>query len=155
MTRSNARNARRFVARKGFTLTEVLLVLAILGVIAAMVVPNLIGQQQKAMVKTTRMSVKSLEDACQQYAIDHDGEYPAGGRDEVLGLLTNPGVDAHGKTVPPYLKKIPTDAWGQALYYQWPNNNVPNATTPALWSSGPDKKSDEGQNDDVNNWSDK
>jgi general secretion pathway protein G len=155
MTRSNARNARRLVARRGFTLTEVLLVLAILGVIAAMVVPNLIGQQKNALIKTTRMSVKSLEDACSAYAIDHDGEYPQGGRDEVLGLLTNPGVDAHGKAVSPYLKSLPKDAWGQPLYYQWPNNNVQNATTPALWSSGPDKKSDEGQNDDINNWSDK
>lgn len=154
MTRFAARPSRPHVPRRGFTLTEVLLVLAILGVIAAMVVPNLLGQQKQAMIKTTRMSIKSMEDACTQYAIAHDGEYPQGGRDEVIGLLTNPGVDKDGKPIPPYLGKVPKDAWQEALYYEYPNSKAPNATVPAIWSSGPDRKSDDGNNDDVCNWKD-
>jgi len=153
MTRSHVRNPHRFVPlRRGFTLTEVLLVLAILGVIAAMVVPNLLGRQKDALIKTSKMSIKSMEDACTQYAIAHDGEFPQGGRDEVLGLLTNPGADKDGKAISPFLKTVPKDAWDQALYYEYPNTKVPNATGPAIWSSGPDRKSDDGANDDVKNW---
>ncbi len=153
MTRSIARNIHRSASRRrGFTLTEVLLVLAILGVIAAMVVPNLLGQQKAALIKTTKMSIKSLEDACTHYAIAHDGEYPQGGSNEVINMLVNP-TDKDNKPISPYLPKVPKDAWGQPLYYEYPpTGKAPNLTVPAIWSSGPDKKSDDGANDDINNW---
>jgi general secretion pathway protein G len=151
MTRHAARSHRP-VSRRGFTLTEVLLVLAILGVIAAMVVPNLLGSQQRANIQATKMNIKAMEDACTQYAIAHDGEYPTGGRDEVIGLLTNPGVDQDGKPISPYLGKVPKDAWGEPLYYEYPNTKAPNATTPAIWSSGPKKVNEDGAGDDINNW---
>ncbi len=153
MTRSTARFARRPKSRRGgFTLTEVLLVLAILGVIAAMVVPNLLGRQQEALVKSTKMSIKSMQDACEQYAISHDGQFPQGGRDEVIQILINPGADIDGKPISPYLKEVPKDAWQQALYYEYPNTKVANAVGPAVWSSGPDRKNDDGANDDVKLW---
>ena len=159
MTRSTAPNSRPLVSRPpvsrrlGFTLTEVLLVLAILGVIAAMVVPNLLGRQREAMVKTTKMSIKSFADACEQYAVAHDGEFPPGGRDEVIQLLTSPGADKDGKPIAPYLKDVPKDAWGEILHYEYPpTSKAPNLLGPAIWSAGPYKVNDEGGNDDVNNW---
>jgi general secretion pathway protein G len=153
MKRSIARSVRQPQSlRGGFTLTEVLLVLAILGVIAAMVVPNLLGRQQEALVKSTKMSIKSMQDACEQYAISHDGQFPQGGRDEVIQLLMNPGADVDGKPISPYLKEVPKDAWQQPLYYEYPNTKVANAVGPAIWSSGPDRKSDDGANDDVKLW---
>ena len=154
MTRSIAPNSRRPVSRRrGFTLTEVLLVLAILGVIAAMVVPNLLGRQREAMVKTTKMSIKSFADAAEQFAVAHDGEFPQGGRDEVIQLLTSPGADKDGKPIAPYLKSVPKDAWDQVLYYEYPpTSKAPNLQGPAIWSSGPYKVNDDGGNDDVNNW---
>jgi general secretion pathway protein G len=154
MTRSIALSSRQSVrSRRGFTLTEVLLVLAILGVIAAMVVPNLLGRQREAMVKTTKMSIKSFADAAEQYAVAHDGEYPPGGANEVIGILTNPGADRDGKPISPYLKDAPKDAWGELLHYEYPpTSKAPNLLGPAIWSSGPDKKSDDGGNDDVANW---
>lgn len=151
MKPSNDRS-RRQPRRRGFTLTEVLLVLAILGVIAAMVVPNLIGRQQEAQIRTTRTSIKGLEDAMKQYAISNDGEFPQGARDEVFALLMNPGQDADGRTVAPYLEKLPKDAWGQPLYYEYPTSKVPNGTKPAIWSSGPNRQNEDGNGDDVNNW---
>lgn len=139
--------------RAGFTLTEVLLVLAILGVIAAMVVPNLIGQQKVAQIRAAKASIHGLESACEQYAVSNDGEFPQGSRDEALGLLLNPGQDKDGRTVAPYLPKIPKDPWDQPLYYEYPNNKAQNATKPAIWSSGPDKTNNDGGGDDINNWS--
>lgn len=140
--------------RRGFTLTEVLLVLAILGVIAAMVVPNLIGQQQKANVLATKANINGFEQAVKQYAIANDGIFPEGSREEIANLLIQPGQDSEGRTVAPYLEKVPRDAWDQPLYYEYPNGKVPNATKPAIWSSGPNKQNEEGNGDDVNNWAD-
>lgn len=146
MTRSPARPTSR--RRRGFTLTEVLLVLAILGVIAAMVVPNLIGNQKVAYEKATKVTIKAVEEACTQYAIAHDGEYPAD-----LGLLTAPGADKDGKAISPYLTKPPLDAWNQQLHYELNGaSKSPTLQGPAIWSSGANKVNDDGSQDDISNW---
>ncbi len=153
MSRFKVRQSSRR-QRRGFTLTEVLLVLAILGVIAAMVVPNLLGQQQVANIRATKMNIKGFEDAVSQYAIANDGVFPEGSNQEVAALLIQPGVDGDGRQVAPYLEKTPRDAWDQPLFYQYPNSKVANATKPAIWSSGPNKQNEDGGGDDVNNWAD-
>ena len=96
--------------RSGFTLLEVLLVLAILGVIAAIVVPQLIGRQREALIKASRTSIAGLEGALKLYAAEHDGEYPVGSHDEVFALLTNPGNGSDGRPISPFLEELPRDA---------------------------------------------
>jgi len=153
MTRFSTRSHRISPRRGGFTLTEVLLVLAILGVIAAMVVPNLLGRQKDAMVKTTKMSIKAFADACELYALQHDGEYPEKSSQEMIGLLMAPGTDRDGKPISPYLKSQPNDAWGQPLNYLYPGT-AKSATLvgPAIWSNGSNKQNEDGGGDDVCNW---
>lgn len=146
--RLEAKNA----IRRGFTLTEVLLVLAILGVIAAMVVPNLIGTQKKALIDATRMKVKGFEDIVKNYAIANGGEFPQGAREDVIALLTSTGQDTDGRPIPAAMDAPPKDDWGQVLYYEWPSSKVANGSKPAIWSSGPNKQNEDGSGDDVNNW---
>lgn len=138
--------------RSGFTLLEVLLVLAILGVIAAMVVPQLLGRQQEAMIKAARSSIKGLEDSAKLYAVDHDGEYPQGSTETVYEMLLNPIDERTGQNRTPYLEKIPMDPWGNPFNYEYPatGNRQTMSGGPAIWSLGPDKQ--DGTDDDVTNW---
>jgi general secretion pathway protein G len=137
--------------RRGFTLLEVLIVLAILGVIAAMVVPRLLGQQRAASEKATAISINSIQTALDLYAVDHMGAYPEGGQD-VLQTLTQPWTDpVTGREREPYLDTVPLDAWQRPFFYEYPNSKA-SVDKPAIWSSGTDGKNDEGGGDDINNW---
>jgi len=150
MQRARTRNRRH---RSGFTLVEVLLVLVILGVIAAMVVPNLLSSQQTANIKATRASIHGFETALKLYAVSNNSEFPQVSSDEMVNLMLNPGQDASGRPLSPYLERPPKDAWGQPLIYEYPNSKVANATMPAIWSIGLNHQNEDGAGDDINNWS--
>ncbi len=143
---------RRASRRSGFTLLEVLLVIAILGVLAAIVVPNLLGSQMQANINATKASINGLETALQSYAISHNGEMPQGGQSEMLSALLET-KDRDGKPTDPILAEQPKDAWGQVLNYRYPATHQTVRTRPDIWSNGPDQKNDDGSGDDVNNWS--
>lgn len=139
----------RTQARAGFTLLELLIVLAIIVVIAAMVVPNLIGQRDEAMINTTKSAIANVESALKLYNANR-GEYPEGSSD-VLEMLTQP-QEVDGRKKPPYLESPAMDAWNRPLFYEWPNTKQQDAFKPAIWSAGPDGKNDDGGGDDINNW---
>lgn len=143
---------RKANKRRGFTLLEVLLVLAIIGVIAAFAVPQLIGTQQKAYVDATEGFIQKFENDVQRYAVDHDGVYPEGDSETVAELLMVPGTDRDGRQLPAYIAEIPKDAWGNPLMYEYPpsGNRQSLIQKPAIWSNGPNGK--EGDEDDVINW---
>jgi general secretion pathway protein G len=150
--RTRRRNSTTLSGSRGaFTLIEVLLVVAILGVIAAAVVPALIGRQQDANMQITKTDIKGLEQAMKMYAIDHDGEYLQGSKD-ALSQLTQ-SSEYRGKKIKPYLEELPKDAWGEPLNYEYPSSKA--GEKPAIWSSGPNRQNEEGGGDDINNWSEK
>lgn len=144
------RDIQRNRRRRGFTLIEVLLVLAILGVIAAMVVPQLLGRQQKANDDAARLSITGLEQALDFYAVDHNGEYPTTGEGLEV-LLTAPNNDDKWKG--PYIKdskKLPVDPWGRPFVYAYPGTHNASGSKPDIFSTGKDKA--EGTADDITNW---
>jgi general secretion pathway protein G len=136
--------------RAGFTLIEVLLVVAILGVIAAAVVPALLSRQQGAYEQQTRNNIKNLQNILTMYALDHDGTFPNGGRD-ALNQLTS-ASDYHGKKLGAYIDNVPKDAWGEPLYYEYPTSKG-KGDKPAIWSAGPNRQDESGAGDDLNSWS--
>jgi len=133
--RNSARTARRR-AKAGYSLLEILIVLAIIALIVALVGPRLFAQLDHAKVTTARVQVKSLETALSTMEIDI-GRYPTQG--EGLGLL----IDAPDrKAVPgwngPYLSSsVPNDPWGHAYVYDPPTDR---AHPPRVHSLGADGK---------------
>ena len=134
--------------RGGFTLLEVLLVLAILIAIAAMVVPNIVGAADEANKDTTRLNIKAFEQAAQMYKIKNK-VWPEGGTEDVVMLLMMT-EDDRGQPQAAFLEKIPVDAWGEYLQYQYPpSEDTGNTGKPLIYSFGPDR--DEGGNDNISN----
>ena len=139
----NTQHPRR--VRGGFTLVEMLLVLVILAVLAAIVIPKMSGRSQQAKVTAAGSQISSIEMALDAFEVD-TGYYPQGTGG--LGALVNePSGTTNWKG--PYLKKgVPLDPWGNAYVYTYPGRN--NTKGYDLMSPGPDGQA--GDDDDITNW---
>ncbi len=136
----------KYAQRFAFTLIELLLVLAILGVLMAMAIPNLLGRQQHANSDVTRGSIVGIEQALQMYQLDHQGSVPT--TREGLETLVKQVNQHDNRWRGPYLKKLPTDAWGSAFEYLAPGKH--NTDGYDVISAGPDRQ--HGTTDDIGNW---
>jgi general secretion pathway protein G len=131
--------------RKGFTLIEVMIVIVILGLLASLVVPNLMGQSERAKQKLVCVQMKSLKNALDSFKIQ-EGTYPT--TEEGLKALTkNPNPEKY-KSYPEggFLgsKKLPKDPWGGDYIYINQNGNID------IISLGADKKEGgTGENKDI------
>jgi general secretion pathway protein G len=140
--------APRQLSRAGFTLLEILVVLAIIGLLAGLAITNVDKIFGGAQSSTVRLQVRdSMRTPLTSYRI-HMGDYPSTA-EGLQALITAPGNKAdkwHG----PYLEpaRIPVDAWNEPLQYAFPGNK--NKGSYDLWSKGPDKQS--GTEDDIGNW---
>jgi len=102
--------------RRGFTIVEVMAVVIIIGLLAAIVVKNFVGQVDKAKVKTTQASLKSLDELIMQFKMD-TGRYPT--EDEGLLALMEQPADVQEWPEGGYIKSknLPKDAWGYEFLY--------------------------------------
>lgn len=104
--------------RAGFTLLEILIVVAIIGLIASIVAPRLIGRIGKSKTVIARAQIESLGTALETYRLD-TGEYPSEAQGlQVLVERPDNVLNWHG----PYLRKrvIPNDPWGESYIYSYP-----------------------------------
>jgi len=131
--------------QRAFTLIELLLVLVILGVLAAIVVPKFSGRTEQARVTAATSQIATFSTALDAFEIDN-GYYPKG-RNGLQDLVTQPRDAQSWKG--PYLKnEIPNDPWGNPYTYECPGKNNP--TSYDIMSNGPDGRP--GGDDDITNW---
>ena len=131
--------------RKAFTLLEIMIVVVILGLLAALVVPNIIGQGEKAKEKLVCVQMKSLKNALDSFKIE-EGRYPST-EEGLMALIKNPDPNKY-KNYPEngFLgsKKLPKDPWGNDYIYLNQNGNI------EIISLGADgREGGEGENKDI------
>jgi general secretion pathway protein G len=129
---------------RAFTLVEMLLVITIIGIMAALVIPKMVGRSEQARQTAVRADLSSIKTALDAFEVDN-GYYPKSLQD--LLQLPRDAKNWHG----PYLEKTPQDPWGNNYVYDYPGKH--NAGAYDLLSIGPDSK--EGTDDDIGNWTTK
>jgi general secretion pathway protein G len=148
LPRTQYQFAGRSLAARGFTLVELLLVLVILAVLAAMVVPKFTKRSEQARVAAASTDIANISTALDSFEID-TGRYPTS--DEGLRALAEQPANAKDWKGP-YLKRaVGNDPWGNPYVYRSPGQH--NTTSYDLYSFGPNGQ--EGGEDDIDNWSQK
>ena len=131
----------------GFTLVELLVVLAILGMLAALVGPQVLNQLGGAKSKTAKIQIRDLEQALEMYKLDV-GRFPS--TSEGLDALVSKPGNATGWNGP-YLKggKVPNDPWNREFNYKYPGEKA----EVDIFSYGLNgSPGGDGEDADVNNW---
>lgn len=154
--------------RSGFTLTELLIVMAILVLLVSLVGPRLLGSKKKADVSAVKTQIGMFQSSLERYHLDmnrfpttEEGlaallEKPsgdgasAGSEDLEIGDDSEDG-DSGTDWSGPYLKSpsLPKDPWGKAYKYEYPPSHG-KGEDPEIWSYGPDGQ--ENTDDDIVSW---
>jgi general secretion pathway protein G len=147
---------KRRARRQGFTLMEMLVVLAILVLLVAMVAPRILGTQKKADINAAKTQVGLLKSSLERYALDMKN-FPTT-EEGLQALLEAPAEEgsegAEGGATNwdgPYLNstELPRDPWGNDYQYEYPPTHG-TGDYPDIWSYGPDKE--DGTEDDIVSW---
>ena len=144
---STACPARRSALARGFTLIELMVVLVIIGVLAALIVPNVLDRTDDARATAARTDINNLMQALKLYKLDNQ-RYPSA-EQGLDALVKKPSAGA----VPPnwrsYLSKLPADPWGRPYQYIFPG--VKGEID--VFSLGADGQAGgEGKNADIGSW---
>lgn len=143
----NPRSKRR--RRDGFTLVELLVVIVIIGLLATVVVINVLPSQDRARVEKARADVATLETALETYRLENL-TYPSE-QDGLQALVTAPAGLQRPERYRQggYVKRLPEDPWGAAYQYRNPGRNG----QIDVFSFGADgREGGEGNDADIGNW---
>ena len=134
-------------AQRGFTLIELMVVLVIIGVLAAFIVPNVLDRADDARVTAARSDINNLKQALKLYRLDNQ-RYPTADQG-LQALVVKPTIGV----VPPnwklYIEKLPKDPWG--MDYQYINPGIHSEVD--IVSLGADGvPGGDGKNKDIGSW---
>jgi general secretion pathway protein G len=121
-------------AEQGFTLIEIMVVVGIIGLLVAVLIPNVTGKMNEARVASARVQIKNVEEALVAYSMKHGGKYP-----DSLDTLTEETEDEDA-----LLQGGTEDPWGTPLQFEKRGKKRPKIT-----SAGPDGEM--GTDDDITN----
>jgi general secretion pathway protein G len=173
--RTGLQGLRDGIRRGGFTLTELLIVMAILVLLVSLIGPRLLGSKQKADINSVKTQIGMFQSALERYAVDMN-KFPST-EEGLAALISRPSEDGSESSSAdsegvddtstdsssessgspwdgPYLKteKLPSDPWGKSFLYEYPptHNKI---NLPDIWSFGPDGQ--ENTEDDIVSWTGK
>ncbi|AVQ87069.1 type II secretion system major pseudopilin GspG [Plesiomonas shigelloides subsp. oncorhynchi] len=133
----------------GFTLLEVMVVIVILGVLASLVVPNLLGNKERADQQKVVSDLTALENSLDMYKLDN-GQYPST-QQGLQALVSKPDGEPQPRRYREngYIKRLPTDPWGNEYQYLSPGEHG----QVDIYSLGADGvEGGEGNGLDIGNW---
>jgi general secretion pathway protein G len=108
--------------QQGFSLIEIMVVVVIMGILAALIVPNLMSRPDQARAVKAKQDILAIENALELYRLDN-GFYPS---DEqgLEALVVQPDIEPMPLNWRNYLKSLPKDPWGHAYHYQNPGEHT-------------------------------
>ena len=136
----------KFKNAQGFTLLEVMVVIVIIGMMLAVVVPNLVGSQDTAKLQKTVQDISALENNLTMYKLENY-DYPT--TEQGLEALTEQtDIEPIPRRFPDggYVKRLPKDPWGNEYFLLNPGEQG----KMDVFSAGPDGEA--GTEDDIGNW---
>ncbi len=137
----------RAAAQRGFTLIEVMVVVVILSILAAIVVPRIMDRPDTARITKAQADIRALESALNLYKLDNH-TYPS--TDEGLEALVKKSEKAAAWKEGGYMDRLPKDPWGKEYQYLSPGTHG----SIDIFSLGRDGQSGgEGMDSDIGNWS--
>lgn len=138
---------RRSHRSRGFTLIELMVILVIIGVLAALIVPNVLDRADDARVTAARTDVNNLMQALRLYRLDNQA-FPST-EQGLEALVQRPTTAPAPPNWRPYIERLPTDPWGRPYRYLNPGVHGP----VDVFSLGADgQPGGEGINADIGSW---
>ncbi len=135
------------VRQRGFTLIELMVVLAIIGVLAALIVPNVLGRADDARITAARTDVGNLMQALKLYKLDNQ-RFPTT-EQGLNALILKPTTEPVPGNWKPYLDKLPSDPWGRPYQYLSPGLK---GEVDVLSFGADGQAGGEGNNADLGSW---